>query len=90
MVVNEAVYCNLPVIVSDAVGASEHLVQSEKNGFIFKSGSSDSLAEQMVKYKNFQIISEHGKYNSEIFSKYSSDSLSKHLVDILKTWMGKK
>lgn len=90
MVVNEAVYCNLPVIASDAVGASEHLVQSEKNGFIFKSGSSDSLAEQMVKYKNFQIISEHGKYNSEIFSKYSSDSLSKHLVDILKTWMSKK
>ena len=44
----------------------------------------------MVKYKNFQIISEHGKYNSEIFSKYSSDSLSKHLVDILKTWMSKK
>jgi len=90
MVVNEAVYCNLPVIVSDAVGASAHLVQSEKNGFIFKSGDPDSLAEQMVKYKNFQIISEHGKYNSEIFSKYSSDSLSKHLVDILKTWMSKK
>ena len=90
MVVNEAVYCNLPVIVSDAVGASEHLVHSGKNGFIFKSNDLDSLAEQMVKYKNSQLISEHKKHNSEIFSKYSSDALSQCLIDILESWMNKK
>lgn len=90
MVVNEAVYCNLPVIVSDAVGASEHLVQSGRNGFVFKSNHVESLAEQMLKYKDAQLIDRHKKSTREIFSKYSSDSLSKHLVDILKTWMSKK
>lgn len=90
MVVNEAVYCNLPVIVSDAVGASEHLVQDSENGFVFKSNDPDSLAQKMVKYKDTQLISEHKKHNSEIFSKYSSDSLSQRLIDILESWMSKK
>lgn len=90
MVVNEAVYCNLPVIVSDAVGASEHLVESEKNGFIFKSGSVDSLAKQMRQYKDLSLIDKHKRYNIEIFDKYSSNSLSKHLIKTLKYWMSQK
>lgn len=90
MVVNEAIYCNLPVIVSDTVGASAHLVQPDKNGFIFKSNHLDSLVEQMVKYKDLQLMSEHKKNNFEIFSEYSSDSLSKHLIDILESWVSKR
>ncbi len=58
--------------------------------FVFKSNHVESLAEQMLKYKDAQLIDRHKKSTREIFSKYSSDSLSKHLVDILKIWMSKK
>lgn len=87
MVVNEAVYCNLPIILSSAVGASQHLVHIGKNGFIFSSENHISLAKYMSKYKNIQLICEHSQYNAEIFKQYSSESMSNHLINILKTWM---
>lgn len=90
MVVNEAVYCNLPIIVSSAVGASQHLVKSGKNGFIFSSENYHSLAQNMAKYKNTQLICEHSQYNAEIFKEYSSESMSNHLINILKTWINQK
>lgn len=43
LVVNEALACGIPVIVSHKVGASEDLVKDEYNGFIFKSGDEDEL-----------------------------------------------
>jgi len=49
LVVHEATSAGLPVIVSDRVGASVHLVQPGYNGFIFKTGDVDDLASQMLR-----------------------------------------
>jgi glycosyltransferase involved in cell wall biosynthesis len=43
LVVHEAVTAGMPVIVSDAVGASVHLVQNDYNGYIVEASNVDEL-----------------------------------------------
>jgi glycosyltransferase involved in cell wall biosynthesis len=45
LVVNEAMAAHLPVVVSDACGCAEDLVIPSRNGFIFRSGDAEHLAE---------------------------------------------
>jgi glycosyltransferase involved in cell wall biosynthesis len=45
LVVNEAMAANLPVIVSDACGCAEDLVIPNRNGFVFRNGDAEHLAE---------------------------------------------
>lgn len=47
LVVNEAMACGLPVLVSRSVGCSYDLVQDGKNGFIFQADSTASIAEAL-------------------------------------------
>lgn len=47
LVVNEALAANLPVVVSDAVGCIEDLVEPEKNGLIFLSEDIDELCSSL-------------------------------------------
>ena len=48
VVVHEAVTCGLPVILSDACGAGDHLLKPSQNGFLFTAGSSSELAKAMT------------------------------------------
>ncbi len=48
MVVNEAMTCGLPVIVSDACGCVDDLVFEGKNGYVFQSGNAEACAERIV------------------------------------------
>jgi glycosyltransferase involved in cell wall biosynthesis len=45
LVVNEAMLCGLPVVVSDRVGARFDLVREGENGYVYPAGSVDALAE---------------------------------------------
>jgi glycosyltransferase involved in cell wall biosynthesis len=44
LVVNEAMLCGLPVVVSDRVGAKFDLVRPGENGYVFPAGNIDALA----------------------------------------------
>jgi glycosyltransferase involved in cell wall biosynthesis len=44
MVVNEAMLCGLPVVVSDRVGARFDLVRPGENGYVFPAGDAEALA----------------------------------------------
>jgi glycosyltransferase involved in cell wall biosynthesis len=44
LVVNEAMACGLPVIVSDRVGAGPDLIEEGKNGYVVRSGDAQALA----------------------------------------------
>lgn len=48
MVVNEAMTCGLPVIVSDACGCVDDLVQDNRTGSVFKCGDTDVFAQKIV------------------------------------------
>lgn len=50
LVVHEAAAAGMSVIVSEAVGASVHLVQDGYNGYIVDTGDADELAQAMLRY----------------------------------------
>lgn len=50
LVVHEAAAAGMAVIVSDAVGASVHLVQDGYNGYVVETGDASELARAMLRY----------------------------------------
>jgi glycosyltransferase involved in cell wall biosynthesis len=44
LVVNEAMLCGLPVVVSDRVGAKFDLVRNGENGYVYPAGNEHALA----------------------------------------------
>lgn len=85
VVVNEALSSGLPVIVSDAAGSSEHLVENALNGFVFKSDSVKSLSRCLKTYReNESLLSEHGSYSRCIIEKYRPEKVSSKLIKVFK------
>lgn len=54
MVINEAILCQTPVLVSDTCGAST-LIKNQQNGYTFKSGNLDDLYKQLTIFMNLSI-----------------------------------
>lgn len=54
VVVQEAAATGLPLICSDAIGASVHLLQDGYNGFLFETGNVDQLSQFMVRFTEMQ------------------------------------
>lgn len=50
IVVHEAVSAGMAAIVTDAVGASAHLVRDGHNGYVVEPGAADGLAQAMLRY----------------------------------------
>jgi glycosyltransferase involved in cell wall biosynthesis len=68
LVVNEAMACGLPVVVSDRVGSSADLVQEGVNGFIVPVADANALAERLL-----NLVSD-----DEMLARFSEASL--HLI----------
>lgn len=49
VVIHEFAAAGIPLICSDACGATEVFVQPEENGYLFRSGDADALKNQMLK-----------------------------------------
>ncbi len=49
LVVNEAMICGLPIILSSQVGCRADLLANDENGFLFESGNKDALVSVMSK-----------------------------------------
>lgn len=47
LVVNEAMACGLPAVVSDAVGCAPDLIDEDKTGFVFPTGETTELANRI-------------------------------------------
>ncbi len=61
VVVNQAIGAGLPVICSDQVGAGYDLVADGENGWIFKAGDVDALAEKMASFtRDFSLAETMG------------------------------
>ena len=63
LVVNEAMVCGLPVIVSDQCGCSFDLIEGKNTGEIFKSNDVNDLLKKMIalKDKDLTIYAENAK-----------------------------
>lgn len=75
LVVNEAALCGLPLVLSDAVGASADLLNNNINGYTFRSGNLDSLVKalQMLAL-NQTLRSKMGDISNEIIRKWRDEN----------------
>jgi glycosyltransferase involved in cell wall biosynthesis len=75
LVVNEAMVCGLPVIVSDRAGSAYDLVKEGENGFIFSPFSEKELFEKMAFFvKNLDKIKKMGEYSKRIIAEYTPEN----------------
>ncbi|GAB4225017.1 MAG: hypothetical protein Kow0049_01980 [Stanieria sp.] len=84
LVVHEAALCGCGLIVSDAVGASWDLI-GDRNGIVFKSNSSNSLYQGLVRAASFsetelELISSQSKAKA---SKFGPEKWSKTFAQII-------
>ncbi len=84
MVVNEALQCRVPVLVSDQCGAKE-LIKNTHNGLIFRAKDVESLTEQLLFFLNLTTEERTFmlKNTEKISSKISIEEVSNYLENCL-------
>lgn len=79
LVINEAMSCGLPAIVSDKVGCAKDLVHDSQTGYIYKSGEINQLSFRMDYMVRNQELSRQMGQNAKILmeKKYSLDQVTR-------------
>jgi glycosyltransferase involved in cell wall biosynthesis len=85
LVVNEAMVCEMPVIVSASCGCAEDLVQDSKNGFIFDPNRESEL-ENALRYfiNNPDQISKMGQVSKTLITPFSSKNVAVEMINCYK------
>ncbi len=85
LVVNEAMVCGMPVIVSSNCGCSEDLVESGNNGFVFDPFSINSLVESMSYYStNPNEIVAQGEFSKKLIESFNPQKAAASMVTSFK------
>jgi len=84
LVVNEAMRAGLPVVVSDACGASLDLVQSGINGFVFESGSSEALRAALARVLESDREA-MGAVSQALISRWNAGVSARNLGECVRT-----
>jgi glycosyltransferase involved in cell wall biosynthesis len=85
LVVNEAMVCGMPVIVSNKCGSSHDLVKNGQNGYTFNPYDTDELTVIMKKFVDEpELIQNFGKVSREIIKKYSPEQVAQEMYDGFK------
>ncbi len=85
LVVNEAMACGLPAIVSDRVGCGPDLIQPGCTGSVFPVGDIDELARAMIGYaRNPGSVSENGNNARQHIAGYSTEAAADNTVAALR------
>lgn len=86
-VLNEAASLSLPIISTDECGASYHLIENDKNGYMVKANAVVSLMTAMKKYIDTpEIIKQQGNHSSKLFKQFLPEANVKRLITALRTW----
>ncbi len=84
LVVNEAMACGLPAIVSDRVGCAPDLVIEGETGAVFPSGNSSALAELMNRYSRApETAVTQGANAARHVERYSLDEATDNTVSAI-------
>lgn len=77
LVVNEAMACGLPVLVSDKCGCAIDLVKNGENGFTFSPQNVEQLSNLMLKFMDEQVDLERmGEVSKQIIKDYSPENVA--------------
>jgi glycosyltransferase involved in cell wall biosynthesis len=81
LVVNEALVCGMPVIVSNKCGCAEDLVIAGANGFLFDPTDQENLVEIMQFYANHPaVINQHGAVSEKIILPFSPARVANEMI----------
>jgi glycosyltransferase involved in cell wall biosynthesis len=86
LVVNEAMACGLPVLVSKECGCAETLVKEGANGWTFEARNIPELADRIKKLADLSPV-EHenfGRRSSELVSEWPVDRFASGLWDAIR------
>jgi glycosyltransferase involved in cell wall biosynthesis len=85
LVVNEAMACGLPAIVSDRVGCGPDLIEEGVTGSVFPFGDTTALAEKLIWFvQNPAKAKAMGKQANKLIQKYSVEEVVKGTIDAIK------
>jgi len=85
LVVNEAMACGLPAIVSDRVGSSKDLIHKGQTGEVFEFGHVDALANCMIRLAQDPDKSRQMGFEAKkAIKEYSIDNLTKATLNALQ------
>lgn len=80
LVVNEAMACGLPVVVSEFAGSSRDLIKNGENGYIFKGGEVNDLANKLIMpLKNKSKLSEMGDSSRKLIQGFTPEKSVKSI-----------
>lgn len=87
LVVNEAMACGLPVLVSEKCGCAVDLVQNEKNGFTFSPENLEELTHLLLKFMNMDEgnLRKMGQISEQIIQDYSPENVGREMYDGFKS-----
>jgi glycosyltransferase involved in cell wall biosynthesis len=82
LVVNEAMACGLPVLVSEKCGSAYDLVKSGINGFTFSPLDVAEMSEVLLKFMNNEVdISQMRVASKELIQEYSPKNVAKEMFE---------
>ncbi|WP_018619574.1 glycosyltransferase family 4 protein [Spirosoma luteum] len=82
LVVNEAMACGLPVIVSDRCGCAADLVQDDKTGFVFDPDVPDQLTVHLTQFMDGSAPAEKmGVAAQQFIAQYSPEAVAQEMLD---------
>jgi len=85
LVVNEAMACGLPAVVSDQVGCAADLVEPGKTGAVFPFGDWDALARTMANLaRDTRELARQGRNAREKVADYSVDAAARGTLDAVR------
>lgn len=89
LVVNEAMVCGMPVVVSSKCGCVRDIVKNGKNGFTFHPGSQKDL-ENALKFfvQNPEKVAEMGKWSELIIEPFAAHQVALEMINCYKKLSG--
>lgn len=82
LVVNEAMACGLPVIVSEKCGCAVDLVINGKNGFTFTPNNLEQLTNILLKFMKMEIdLKKMGYFSEKIIHEYSPENVALEMYE---------
>jgi glycosyltransferase involved in cell wall biosynthesis len=83
LVVNEAMACGLPVLISDKCGCAIDLVQHGENGYTFSPENLEELTNLLLKFMDMdeENLSKMGIISEKIIQDYSPENVGKEMYE---------
>lgn len=89
LVVNEAMACGLPVLVSERCGCATDLVVNSENGFVFDPENVDELATLMTQFMaNTYDLTTFGHRSTQLVQRFSPSAAAKEMMQGFRQLVG--